>query len=129
VVNAHERSTHTTTTTKELKMKKLVLFTATAIALVSTGAFSNAFAQETRAQVRQELVQAENNGSRFVTDTSYPDVSPIYTAQVERLRQKSSDSGDVGGRVSGSTASGTRTMPGSMSCVGPASFCSTYFGS
>jgi len=111
-------------------MKKLVLFTATAIALVSTGAFSNAFAQETRAQVRQELVQAENNGSRFVTDTSYPAVDPIYAAQVARLKQSHAD---MGTDTSGSSASGTRiTMHshgGNQSCVGPADFCTPFFGS
>lgn len=112
-------------------MKKLVLFTVSAIAFASTGVFSNAFAQEkTRAEVRQELIQAENNGSRFVTDTSYPAVDPIYAAQVARLKQSHAD---MGTDTSGSSASGMRmsmhSRDGNQSCVGPADFCTPFFGS
>jgi hypothetical protein len=100
------------------------------------GAVTNASAQEkSRAEVRQELIQAENNGSRFVTDTSYPDVDPIFSGQVARM-QKQSDSG-VGGAIAGAGETGhsvkSRSSIGAPStspaCVGPASFCSPYFGS
>ena len=71
-------------------MRKLALLTMSVAVLASTSVFSNAFAQEkTRAEVRQELIQAENNGLRFVTDTSYPDVNPIFTQQVARAQQRS----------------------------------------
>ncbi len=113
-------------------MKKLAVFTVSVLALASSGVFTSAFAQEkTRAEVRQELVQAENNGSRFVTDASYPDVSPIYQQQVARLQQQS-DTG-VGADTQGSSASGHRgVMQGktdNQQCVGPVSFCNLYFGS
>jgi hypothetical protein len=49
------------------------------IFLAMAGVTSNAFAQEkTRAEVRQELIQAENNGLHFVTETSYPGINPIF---------------------------------------------------
>ena len=63
-------------------MKSLAMITMSVAVLASSGVFSNAFAQEkTRAEVRQELIQAENNGSRFVTDASYPDVSPVLRSR------------------------------------------------
>jgi hypothetical protein len=113
-------------------MKKLAMITMSVAVLASTSVFSNAFAQETtRAQVRQELIQAENNGSRFVTDTSYPEVNPIFAHQVAQLKQQSTS--DVGSSMSGSSASG---QPASMNrktsgaaCVGPVDFCTPYFGS
>ena len=50
----------------------LILAAGTSIAI-------NAQAQEkTRAQVRQELIEAERNGMNFVSETSYPDVAPIF---------------------------------------------------
>jgi hypothetical protein len=113
-------------------MKKLALATVSLALLASSGVFSNAFAQEvTRAEVRQQLVQAENNGSRFVTDASYPEVSPIYAQQVARLKAQN-DSG-MGADTSGTSASGARAPMHAMTvkdaCVGPASFCKPYFGS
>ncbi|HEY1999283.1 DUF4148 domain-containing protein [Paraburkholderia sp.] len=113
-------------------MKKLVLLSMSVAVLASTSVFSNAFAQEkTRAEVRQELIQAENNGSRFVTDTSYPEVNPIFAQQVAHLKQQ--DNPAVGSDMSGSAQSGKRSgmagKPSGTSCVGPASFCSVYFGS
>ncbi len=115
-------------------MKTLAMLTMSVAVLASTSVFSNAFAQEkTRAEVRQELIQAENNGLRFVTDASYPDVSPIYEQQVAQLKAEHGDS-DVGADMSGSNASGHRApMPGnttrSQACVGPVSYCNLYFGS
>ena len=114
-------------------MRKLALLTMSVAVLASTSVFSNAFAQEkTRAEVRQELIQAENNGLRFVTDTSYPDVNPLFTQQVARAQQRS-DSG-VGGTMNGTSASGNRTTKSAMNhggeqCVGPIDFCTPFFGS
>jgi hypothetical protein len=102
------------------------------IFLAMAGITSNAFAQEkTRAEVRQELIQAENNGLRFVTDTSYPKINPIFEQQAARLKQQS-ESG-VGTDMTGSSeagaprlANGHRARP---ACVGPIDFCNPYFGS
>jgi len=60
-------------------MKKIALLTVSLALLIS----SSAFAQEkTRAEVRQELIQAQNNGLDLVTDESYPDVSPIFALRL-----------------------------------------------
>jgi hypothetical protein len=54
-------------------MNKRSLIALSVAFLAIAGTTSNAFAQKkTRAEVRQELIQAENNGLHFVTDTSYP---------------------------------------------------------
>jgi hypothetical protein len=116
---------------KELEMKKLALFTVS-IALVSTAFASSAFAQEkTRAEVRQELIQAEQNGSQFVTDASYPDVAPIYQQQVARQKtaQESEGAGMSGTHAAGSRMPAAGTNASMSSCVGPVSYCSVYFGS
>ena len=77
------------------------------------GITSDAFAQEkTRAEVRQELIQAENNGLHFVTDTSYPGINPIFEQQAARLKQQS-ESG-VGADMTGSSATGTTTFTTSI---------------
>ena len=63
-------------------MKIRHAITAAFIALASVGAVTAASAQGlTRAEVQQQLIQAEENGSRFVSDTSYPDVSPVFAQQ------------------------------------------------
>ena len=106
--------------------------------LASAGIASNASAQEkTGAEVRQELIQAENNGLRYVTDTSYPDVNPIFAQQAAQLKLQS-ESG-TGADMSGSSAAGQREAAGKAgtgqsrsaipACVGPVSFCTPYFGS
>jgi Domain of unknown function (DUF4148) len=66
-------------------MKKFAMF-AMALAAFSS---ANVFAQgKTRAEVYQELVQAKQNGLDFVTDASYPEVSPLYTETVAYLKQQ-----------------------------------------
>src|ERR1700730_1237438 len=81
--------------------------------LAMAGITSNAFAQEkTRAEVRQELIQAENDGLRFVTDTSYPEINPIFEQQAARLKQQS-ESG-VGADMTGSRANSTTTFTTSI---------------
>ncbi|MGF6597595.1 hypothetical protein P3T23_002312 [Paraburkholderia sp. GAS448] len=119
-------------------MNKRYVLSLSMILLASAGVASNASAQEkTRAEVRQELIQAENNGLRFVTDTSYPDVNPVFAQQAAQLKQQS-ESG-TGAGMSGSSAAGQREAAGKAgigqshaaipSCVGPVSFCTPYFGS
>lgn len=108
-------------------------FIALSVALLAiAGTTSNAFAQEkTRAEVRQELIQAENDGLHFVTDTSYPEINPIFEQQAARLKQQS-DSG-VGADMAGPSATGATRLakdhPASQTCVGPVDFCTPFFGS
>ena len=118
-------------------MNKRFVLSLSMIVLASAGIVTNASAAEkTRAEVRQELIQAENNGLRFVTDTSYPDVNPIFAQQVAQLKQQQSG---TGADTSGSSAAGHREAAGNTriaqgrtttpACVGPVSFCTPYFGS
>jgi hypothetical protein len=110
-------------------MKLKLAMTLSMVLLASAGAVTQASAQEkTRAEVRQELVQAEANGSRFVTDTSYPEINPIFAQQVARLKMSTSGEGSA---TSGSTAAGHRvsSSAATTACVGPAEFCTPYFGS
>jgi hypothetical protein len=113
--------------TKDSSMKNAKVLTAV---LLSVGgiAFAGAASAEglTRAEVRQQLIQAENDGSRFVTDTSYPDVSPVYAPAQQNQKEQS-----VGGALAAgsTTASGHHDANAAEPCVGPASFCTLYFGS
>jgi Domain of unknown function (DUF4148) len=111
---------------------KRSLIALSMIFLAMAGITSNAFAQEkTRAEVGQELIQAENNGLRFVTDTSYPEINPIFEQQAARLKQQSESS--VGADMTGSSVTGTtrfaKNRPAAQACVGPVDFCTPYFGS
>ncbi|VWC21629.1 hypothetical protein BLA6860_05842 [Burkholderia lata] len=107
---------------------------AAAVAAISlAGIATQASAQElTRAQVRQELIDAENNGLRFVTDTSYPDVSPLFQRQVEQMPEHQASTAVGSDPAASSEAGRPATMSprqGLAACVGPASFCTIYFGS
>jgi hypothetical protein len=76
---------HTAQHVKEMTMKKFAMF-ALALAAFSS---ANVFAQgKTRAEVYQELVEAKQNGLDFVTDASYPEVSPAYKDTVAYLKQQ-----------------------------------------
>ncbi|CAN7577800.1 DUF4148 domain-containing protein [Caballeronia sp. LjRoot29] len=56
-----------------------------AVLFLATIASAHAFAQtKTRAEVYQELIAAQQDGRDFVTDTSYPDVNPIFAHQLEQ---------------------------------------------
>lgn len=95
-------------------------------AITCLGAAASASAQGlTRAEVRQQLIEAEANGSQFVTDTSYPDVSPIYAPQVARAKAASQPDA-MGAPMHGTSDSGAPRM---SQCVGPASYCNIYQGS
>ena len=114
-----------------MNIKHLCLaFAFTAASFFSIG---HASAQEkTRAEVRRELIDAQNNGLNFVTDASYPDVSPVYQNQVAHLKMLHSGSGPA---TSGASDAGRKTEAPTDSshakddCVGPAGFCNPYFGS
>lgn len=67
-------------------MKMLALL---AVSVAVLGSTTNVFAQgKTRAQVYQELIEAQQNGLNFVTDASYPDVSPAFQGTVEYLKKQ-----------------------------------------
>jgi len=101
------------------------------LALAFAGFASAASAQGlTRAEVRQQLVQAEENGSQFVTDASYPDVSPVFAQQVAQQSQRAHGTGGTAAGTSeaGAPRAATHAVLNS-GCVGPVSFCTPYFGS
>ena len=47
-------------------------------------AFAQSNAPVTRAQVYRELIHAQRDGRDYVTDTSYADMNPIFTHQLEQ---------------------------------------------
>ena len=112
-------------------MKTRSTLTLSFLTLAFAGFATAASAQGlTRAEVRQQLIQAEESGSQFVTDASYPDVSPVFAQQVAQQKLHTQS---IGGMAVGTTAAGAphtvtyvETNPG---CVGPVSFCTPYFGS
>jgi hypothetical protein len=79
-----------------------------AVIFLATIASASAFAQsKTRAQVYQELIQAQQDGRDFVTDTSYPDVNPIFTHQLEQQQQARLAQNQTTNAVTNSTAINT----------------------
>jgi hypothetical protein len=106
-------------------MNKMISAGISMALIALAGVVTNASAQEkTRAEVRQELIHAENSGSRFVTDTSYPAINPIFAEQVAHAKTQN-DSG-AGASMSGTSETGHHSP---TTCVGPVAFCSPYFGS
>ncbi|WP_027818625.1 DUF4148 domain-containing protein [Paraburkholderia bannensis] len=101
---------------------------ATLVAAASVGAVTQASAQGlTREQVRQQLIEAEANGSRFVTDASYPDVSPVFAQQAAQAAHAAhaQEASGMGAPAAGKSDAGAPPV----ACVGPASFCNIYQGS
>ena len=85
-------------------MKKI---TFAALSLVVLAASSNVFAEgKTRAQVYQELIEAQQNGLNYVTDASYPDVSPVFAQQVKHNKEALAAQAAAGRVASGSVAAG-----------------------
>ncbi|MFL9991603.1 protein of unknown function [Burkholderia sp. GAS332] len=85
-------------------MKKI---TFAALSLVVLAASSSAFAEgKTRAQVYQELIEAQQNGLNYVTDASYPDVSPVFAQQVKHNKEALAAQAAAGRVASGSVAAG-----------------------
>ncbi|MBP0595667.1 DUF4148 domain-containing protein [Paraburkholderia sp. LEh10] len=87
----------------------------------------------TRAEVKQQLIDAQANGLRYVTETSYPDVHPAF-AHKFKVKAQASPGGDEGGVPTGSQQSGNTShgnpMPyGNPHCVGPVTYCNIYAGS
>ena len=66
-------------------MNKLAI---AALSIVFLAASSGAFAEgKTRAQVYQELIEAQQNGLDYITDASYPDVNPVFAQQVKNHKE------------------------------------------
>ncbi|CAE6806054.1 DUF4148 domain-containing protein [Paraburkholderia haematera] len=86
-------------------MKKIVF---AALSVVILAASSSAFAEgKTRAQVYQELIEAQQNGLDFITDSSYPDVNPVFAQQVKHQKEALAAKAAAANHVaSGSAATG-----------------------
>jgi hypothetical protein len=113
---------------KEFEMNARRPLIASLIALGCIGALSTASAQGlTRAQVREQLIEAQANGSQFVTDTSYPDVSPVFAQQVAhaKAQQQQQPASGMGAPMQGTSDAGAPQT----TCVGPVSYCNIYSGS
>ncbi|CAB3774433.1 DUF4148 domain-containing protein [Paraburkholderia humisilvae] len=113
-------------------MEALRAFTiATLLALSAAALVPTASAQGiTRAEVRQQLIAAENSGSRLVTETSYPNTGLIYSHRVKRATEQAGDTGGtpVGTSQTGKLPRNSSHNRTSADCVGPVSFCNIYFG-
>jgi len=83
-------------------MHKLSVVAISLAVLASSSAFSQG---KTRAEVYQELIEAQQNGLNYVTDTSYPDVNPIFAAQVARMTQERLTQQNEAGKAAGGGAS------------------------
>ena len=120
-----------------MKMRKFCV--AVMLSGAAIGVIASAQAQGlTREQVRQQLIEAQENGLSYVTDASYPDISPIYQNQVAHTRAMRARDTAMGPQSEGTVESGsaetlpaktaTNMPPSRNECVGPASFCNIYFG-
>ena len=108
-------------------MKKRTAIALSMALLAAAGIATSASAHEkTRAEVRQELIQGENDGTRFVTD----DVARIYQMQAAQRTQQSADGygADMGDSSASGKATGSQTHATPASCLGPVNFCRPFFG-
>jgi hypothetical protein len=89
-------------------MKKIAFAALSAVAFVALGASSSAFAEgKTRAQVYQEMIEAQQNGLNYVTDTSYPEVNPIFARQVEQHKEALAVQAAAASRVANGSTTGS----------------------
>ncbi|GGD61642.1 DUF4148 domain-containing protein [Caballeronia grimmiae] len=110
-------------------MKKILVSLAVAVSALAAPALS--FAQSngplTRAEVRADLVRVEQAGYNpaVASDPHYPD--DIQAAEAKIAAEQTN--GGFGG-VQQRTSSGAPARTSMQStCVGPADFCTPYFGS
>jgi hypothetical protein len=109
--------------------------------VLAIGALSGAlvsFAQSTepvtRAQVRAELSRLEEAGYNVsgADHTTYPAQIQAAEAKIAAQDSQQAANGAVGGTtMNGTSAAGGPTSlpkPSPSSCVGPASYCNTFFG-
>ncbi|MEX3943959.1 DUF4148 domain-containing protein [Paraburkholderia sp. BR10937] len=117
-------------------MSRLLLSILVAASAVAVPAYS--FAQSTqpltRAEVRADLVRVEQAGYSpgRGDDIDYPaDIQAAESKVAAAQYAQDSAQRDMGGvSMAGSSAAGSRThTPAPSTCVGPASYCMTYFGS
>jgi Domain of unknown function (DUF4148) len=66
-------------------MKKSAMVAISLVVLASSSAFAQG---KTGAEVYQELIEAQQNGLNYITESSYPDVNPMFAAQVARMKEK-----------------------------------------
>jgi hypothetical protein len=90
---------------QESIMKKLSF---AVLSIVVLAVSSSAFAEgKTRAQVYQELIEAQQNGLDYITDASYPDVNPAFTRVVEQRKQAlAAKAAEAASRVANANAAG-----------------------
>jgi hypothetical protein len=107
---------------KCLPLCKLPTLILPAAVLVSLNAFAQGL---TRDEVRQHLVESQQNGSQLVTDGSYPAVGTFYENQAVKLPQQNTTAHR--GAYASSKVSGTHAKSvGQQACVGPVNFCNIY---
>jgi hypothetical protein len=82
-------------------MKKIAFVALSLAVLASPSAFAQG---KTRAQVYQELIQAQQNGLDYVTDTSYPEVNPMFAQQVAQMKEQALASAAAANKVASSTS-------------------------
>jgi hypothetical protein len=116
-------------------MKTLACMVLTAGVLASpVVSFAQSTGPVTREQVRAELVRLEQAGYRVGDGdhTTYPAEIQAAEAKVAAEDSQQMANSAVGGTsTNGTSAAGSRLplpMPASSSCVGPASYCNTFFG-
>ncbi|RKT20419.1 uncharacterized protein DUF4148 [Paraburkholderia sp. RAU2J] len=96
--------------------------------------FAQSTAPVTRAQVRAELIRLEEAGYHVGDgdQTTYPEKIQAAEAKISAQDSQQAVDNAVGGTtLSGTSAAGSSQhlpMPSSSSCVGPASYCNTFFG-
>jgi hypothetical protein len=66
-------------------MRKSAMVAISLVVLASSSAFAQG---KTRAEIYQELIEAQQNGLNYITESSYPDVDPMFAAQVARMKEK-----------------------------------------
>jgi hypothetical protein len=84
----------------------------------------------TRAQVRAELVRLEQVGydPSAGEDPNYPTDIQAAEAKVVAQTQAAQTTSAVGGVPAGGTSQAGAPARGPGACVGPVSFCNTFFG-
>jgi hypothetical protein len=58
-------------------MRKSAMVAISLVVLASSSAFAQG---KTRAEIYQELIEAQQNGLNYITESSYPDVDPMFAA-------------------------------------------------
>ncbi|MGN6315848.1 DUF4148 domain-containing protein [Trinickia sp.] len=112
-------------------MKARSVMAAMVAASIGIGsyAYADTMTGKTRAQVRQELIEAQQSGWRHVTDASYPAISPMHAGRIEKQAadtQAASANEPAPRAISSGRAQPAAQQP---ACQGPVSFCNIYFGS